>query len=407
MRIVSVIGAGYGDEGKGLTVDALTRTHRAAGEVTVVRVNGGAQAGHTVQTADGRRHVFHQFGAGSLAEAQTHWAKPFVASPTFFGAERDVLTGLGARVNAVTADPDVRVATPWDVLINQAVEESRGGARHGSCGMGFGEAVERAERGWDLRLRDLGARHLADDLHHIRTVWFPKRMRALGLDPDPFASLALNDQLMEDFLRDCRTLRLGVSLVADAALGEDRFGQIITEGAQGLGLDMDVGSFPHVTRSHTGLRNVVALARDCGAEAVEAVYATRAYATRHGAGPFPGEGDVSPWADPVDPTNAPNAWQGSLRVGALDLDGMRDRMDRDAAAADLTGIAVSRTVMVSCLDQVRDAPRALRGGDDVRLSDPAAEIAEALGGVLAFTSRGPTAEAVRDEVCADGGISPA
>ena len=68
MRIRSVIGAGYGDEGKGLAVDALAHEALSSGEATVVRVNGGAQAGHTVQTPDGRRHVFHQFGAGSLAD---------------------------------------------------------------------------------------------------------------------------------------------------------------------------------------------------------------------------------------------------------------------------------------------------------------------------------------------------
>ena len=57
----AVIGAGYGDEGKGLVVDALA--HAAGPGTIVVRTNGGAQAGHSVQTPDGRRHVFHHVGS--------------------------------------------------------------------------------------------------------------------------------------------------------------------------------------------------------------------------------------------------------------------------------------------------------------------------------------------------------
>jgi len=98
----AVIGAGYGDEGKGLMVDALA--HALGPDTIVARTNGGAQAGHSVQTPDGRRHVFHHVAAGALAGAATHLARRFVHHPMLLSAEVEALERLGAST-AITADP--------------------------------------------------------------------------------------------------------------------------------------------------------------------------------------------------------------------------------------------------------------------------------------------------------------
>lgn len=392
MKIYSVIGSGYGDEGKGLAVDALTQELSAQGDVTVVRVNGGAQAGHTVQTPSGDRHVFHQFGAGSLIGAATHWSADFVASPMFLGSERDDLSGIGGRGEAVSADPDVVISTPWDVMINQAVEQSRGSSRHGSCGMGFGETIERTEQGWGLRMRDLHGSNTLSILKLIRKDWFPARMAALGLALGDMGEMAQSDALMAAFLRDLEAMLDQVRMVSDAEIGA-RGGVLITEGAQGIGLDMSVGAFPHVTRSHTGLRNVVRFARRAGVREIDALYMTRAYATRHGAGPMPGERDISAWAAVNDPTNAPNAWQGTLRCGALDLDLIRSRMDADAETCDPQDIQINRMIGISCLDQITDTPAFITGGEVVS-EDPVRVIFGALGGEVRLTSQGPDREHV-------------
>src|SRR5471032_1189579 len=97
---LAVIGAGYGDEGKGLLVDALA----AAGETAIVcRSNGGAQAGHTVTLADGRRHVFHHLGSGALAGAATHLSRFFVHHPMLLQEERRAVATLVGSVE-VSAD---------------------------------------------------------------------------------------------------------------------------------------------------------------------------------------------------------------------------------------------------------------------------------------------------------------
>jgi adenylosuccinate synthase len=118
-----------------------------------------------------------------------------------------------------------------------------------------------------------------------------------------------------------------------------------------LELDQDRGVFPFVTRSNTGLKNVLALCAETGAEAVEAIYATRCYRTRHGAGPLAGELPGKPFAGIEDATNAPNAWQGTLRFGWLDLDALVASVRADLAGSAATGVGVTPSFAVNCLDQ--------------------------------------------------------
>ena len=80
MRARAVIGSNFGDEGKGLVVDYLCKT---GGEV-VVRFNGGAQAGHTVVTPEGLRHVFRHFGSGTLYGVPTFLSQFFIVNPIIF-----------------------------------------------------------------------------------------------------------------------------------------------------------------------------------------------------------------------------------------------------------------------------------------------------------------------------------
>jgi adenylosuccinate synthase len=166
---------------------------------------------------------------------------------------------------------------------------------------------------------------------------------------------------------------------------------VIFEGAQGLLLDQDRGFFPHVTRSNTGLRNVVALAEEAGIGALDVTYATRAYMTRHGAGPLPGELPDQPYAGIRDETNRLHRWQGSLRFAVLDLDLLAGAVRADLADAP-AGLRVSHRLTVSCLDQVgMEAARwveggAQRWGSAEALAVRAAEAVEATG---LLTGSGP------------------
>ncbi len=136
-----VIGAQFGDEGKGRVTD-----HYAAevgGDGIVIRFNGGAQAGHTVVTPDGLRHVFSHVGSGAFAGAATFLSRFFVSNPILFLKEMAILAAKGVELR-IYVDPHGPVTTPYDMMINQIVERERGGNRHGSCGVGFGETIERS-----------------------------------------------------------------------------------------------------------------------------------------------------------------------------------------------------------------------------------------------------------------------
>lgn len=388
-RAYGVVGAGYGDEGKGLTTDFLAASLPGA---IVVRTNGGAQAGHTVVMNDGRRHVFHHLGAGALAGRPTHLSRFFVSNPMLFADEAETLSRKGANVS-VTADPRGAVTTPWDVMVNQIVERTRGGGRHGSCGLGFGETVGRMEGGEHaLAITDLhgDASMLRQKLEAIRSRWIVGRLAELGVSSISEEDLALinNEAILNRFVEDCLGYAASVRVKDDACLGS---GDVVFEGAQGLMLDQDLGAFPHVTRSHTGALNMAAVAREAGFSTIDVTYVTRAYVTRHGAGPLAHEVERLDFADVLDPTNHPNPWQGTIRYAPLDLDVLRNAIESDVARVAGTGIGLRTSLAVTCLDQVHRQARIFEGGvaRDVSAATLPEVVASSVGIPLALEAHGP------------------
>lgn len=356
MRAYAVIGASYGDEGKGRTADWLAAPHGP--DALVVRSNGGAQAAHTVQREDGVRHVFHHIGSASFRGSRTHLSRFMVSHPILFAEELAALRQLGAAPK-VSADPRGLVTTPWDMMVNQAVEIARGGTRHGSCGLGFGETVGRFEEaGSALRVGDLLDDGLAAKLISIRNDWLPLRLAELGLQrgegPLEFAQ---SDQLLDHFMQQCSDFTRAVDLRADADIGSESV--VIFEAAQGLLLDRDGADFPFLTRSKTGIANIRAIAQEAQIETIEPVYVTRCYLTRHGRGPMEDERNISAWFDVDDPTNRPNPWQESLRFGLLDPAKLAARVKGDL----LSGQGNNHTaIALTCCDQAIGSFAWIEGG---------------------------------------------
>jgi adenylosuccinate synthase len=349
-----VIGANFGDEGKGVLTDYFAA--QAPTAALIVRFNGGAQAGHTVVTPDGQRHVFGHVGAGSFCGAATFLSSYFVCNPLLFLREHEALGRLGLRPT-VWVDPRAPLTTPYDMLVNQLIEDARGVARHGSCGVGFGETWERSlSSDFVLTVADLADRsRLLGRLAAIRGRYVPERLARLGLHDlgDTCRDLIQSDGLIDTFVAAASRFLEAIEIRDGAAIaGHD----LIFEGAQGLLLDQDRGSFPHVTRSNTGLHNVLRLAADLGIDFLDVTYVTRAYLTRHGAGPMPNETSAPPYDGIVDPTNIPHPYQGSLRFGLLDLDLLARSVTTDAGDAVAAGIAHGVTLAVTCLDQLAGQP---------------------------------------------------
>lgn len=349
-----VIGAQFGDEGKGRVTDHYAAEVGRNG--IVIRFNGGAQAGHTVVTPDGLRHVFSHVGSGALAGVATFLSRFFVSNPILFLKEMAILATKGVEPT-IYVDPQSPVTTPYDMMINQIVERERGGDRHGSCGVGFGETIERnLTPARALTVADLADRSgLTAKLNLIRRDYAPARLARLGFAAAfaRNADLFLSDAILERFVEDAGRFLQAIT-VADARAAT-RGRHLLFEGAQGLLLDQDRGFFPHVTRSNTGLRNVLALAEELDLKQLEVTYATRAYLTRHGAGPLPRELPEKPYPGVTDATNVPNAYQGALRFGWLDLDVLRHAIAEDLAdAGRLPGLSIKARLAITCLDQIGD-----------------------------------------------------
>lgn len=342
-KVKVVIGANYGDEGKGNTVNHITDNGCA-----VVRFNGGAQAGHTVEH-DGVRHVFHSLGSATMKGVPTILGPKFAVDPISFFREVDDLRkkmGNNFKKLDIYADPNCSIVTPFDIILNQAIERKRNNKRHGSCGMGFGETVRRnCHREFSFKLRDVTTRSVGELYHYVEVAYFENRVNELDLDVSGFNDLGFRKL----FFSELADFMKYVNIVEFSEV-KNKF-DLVFEGAQGLCLDQDSPDFPHVTYSNTGLDNVLALL-DPSEHELEVHYITRPYLTRHGAGYLPNEYDEQ--LNIADDTNKPNEYQGSLRFAPLNFCRMRQDIKNDLDKAEKAGFNCSFKLMISCCDQIRD-----------------------------------------------------
>lgn len=381
-----MIGSNYGDCGKGLITDYLCRRYLPS---LNVRFNGGAQAGHTVVDTERkgapRRHVFRHFGAGAFAGATTFWSRFAIVNPMEFMVEHAKMVALGEAWPLVL-DPMAPVTTPFDMLVNHAAEADRGGARHGSCGMGIGETVERTERYDGLYAKDLyNTARVRSFLLSVEQEWVPLRASELGLRRTP----RLSQSFIDHYLRDCDAMTRYVGEPRAFADVAHAFQDVVFEGAQGLALDACADGFPHVTRSRTGMTNVRLLAGEADLS-VQPVYVTRWYLTRHGAGPLPEEMPTPDYV--VDRTNVPNEHQGVMRVAPMVLDVWAARVNADRNVGDRPPI-----VAITCLDQMPSG-----SGSREQLYDVTCEaFGAAVEATSVLASTGPSSDDVNHMVFED------
>lgn len=356
VKASAVIGANFGDEGKGLATDYLAAQAVASGKRTaVIRFNGGSQAAHTVVPPNEGPHVFQHFGAGTFAGADTILSRNFIVNPITLIKEREALAKR-KYYPILYIDRTAPVTTPYDMIINQRVEEMRGSKKHGSCGMGINETLRRNEQEeFSLRVFDIYWKTedvLKKRLKDIRSKWLPRRLTQLGFYASDFADIMrfCEKEVFEDeFIYCVRQMQQRDSLTMFDVSHVHRFGAVIFEGAQGLLLDQGHEFFPHVTPSNTGLKNVLEICRAAGIQSVDVRYVTRTYMTRHGAGPFPTE---RPDLKFEDETNQPNSFQGGLRFGLLDFDTMYQSISEDIARAKDSNVEVNPGLFVTCVDQI-------------------------------------------------------
>jgi adenylosuccinate synthase len=307
-------------------------------------------------TADGKDHIFSQFGSGTLAGAGTYLSEFMSIDPLSMLNEAAHLEELGIvkPFDLLTIHNDVTVITPQHVALNRLRELARGSGRFGTTGMGVTTAVmDRREYGTD---RVLTGKDLSDPVAVRERLAFIKTQHEqevchligrFGLSKDQMYLVDLFDGNVgeKEFLNACFLVNMQTEFIDNqiehSLLSQD--GTVIFEGAQGALLDQYCGYNPFTTRSNTGLENAeLILERMNYSGEITSIGVTRAFATRHGPGPFPTY-DEQLSKDLPDSHNVTGQWQGKFRVGWLDLVGMRHALDT---------VAPVDQVVVTCMDRI-------------------------------------------------------
>lgn len=398
-KAVAVIGANYGDEGKGVTVHHLAKTLKPT---LVVRFNGGPQAGHTVHNhtnkGTSQKYIFSTYGSGTFQKIPTYLTSRTLFNPREAKIEYEELTKLlGHNIPKLKVNGNSPIITPWDIALNQFKEKGRGPNNYGSCGKGIGEAVRRilSKEGPKLYAKDI-ANPSSSFLFGVEIrKWFASRVKEES-EKGNFTYLTEEQKnTLYSVLQYPTALMLDlyqyVTIISKIILVEGKPYKdediLLYEGAQGLLLDEDDPDHqPHVTWSKTGLQNVV---EDCKANSVELTdvyYVTRPYLTRHGNGPVKAGiemkgGDIY-WGRDV--TNKENEYQGKFRYAHLDWEKLQLRIKKDIEAQ---GFLTTPKVhlVVTCGDQVENLDEEkyrLIIGQDIDELIPSAEFETAITKIL-------------------------
>ncbi|OJT23683.1 adenylosuccinate synthase [Archangium sp. Cb G35] len=287
MPNVVVIGAQWGDEGKGKVVDLLTEHAQV-----VVRFQGGNNAGHTL-VVGGQKTVLHLIPSGILHAGKTCViGNGVVLDPAVLVKEIDALKERGFLKDDAhfLISDNAHVIFPWHKLLDSYREKARGVSAIGTTGRGIGPAYEDKVARRGIRVRDLlNAERLRKRIDE-RLPGVRDELRELCRAANETAPELDVQKFQDEFAALGNRLRPHVTDVSLYLSGQvQRGARILFEGAQGTLLDVDHGTYPFVTSSNCVAGNA-AVGSGLGPTTIDKVMGiSKAYTTRVGSGPFPTE----------------------------------------------------------------------------------------------------------------------
>lgn len=409
----AIIGAGYGDEGKGRMVEYFANQFNEAEQIKAtqhycktgntdydsehilnIRSNGGAQAAHAVcklavhNRESGKtmyiENVFRQMGSGTLSGAVTYLSKFFTVNLDMLKNELEYLNdiynqGYIKMQPLVYVDRDAYITLPIDIVINRKLEELRGSNKHGSCGLGIWESQLRQKAGLGVKIGEMyklnkngsnGAKDIVNELLKIQKKYLDIRINELH-ENEEFKQLKKESfdfeigiyiatyKLVETMFLLLKYNSFEILSFDTKKLVND-IGLIIFENAQGLELSLNTReNFPNISTSDTGVSNILQLIKDFKTVhdvdiIPEFVFLTRSYKTRHGAGELPYEEfgeQIREDFHLFDRTNATNKYQGNFRYAPLDLNRLNELIDRETKKlSDDLGI-YKKSIAIGHLDE--------------------------------------------------------
>ena len=341
MPATVVVGAQWGDEGKGKVVDLL-----AERSDVVARYQGGNNAGHTIVAGD-EVYKLHLIPSGILfPETTCVIGNGVVVDPGVLVAEIEALERRGVDVSRLRLSGNAHLIMPYHVTLDTASERRLGKFSIGTTGRGIGpcyidKAARVGIRAQDLLDHSILVRKLEIALEAKNDLL--ERMYGLPrLDPAAVAEeLIPHAERLSPFIAD-------TALLIDQALREDK--RVLFEGAQGTMLDLDHGTYPFVTSSNP-IAGAACTGTGVGPTRIDRVLGVaKAYATRVGEGPFPTELDDEDGRAMTERGNEFGTTTGrQRRCGWIDLVALRYAV----RLSGITQLALTKLDVLSGFERVR------------------------------------------------------
>jgi adenylosuccinate synthase len=280
MPAIVIVGAQWGDEGKGKVTDAL-----GDNVDYVVRYQGGNNAGHTVVIGD-ERYELHLLPAGVLSRSATPViGNGVVIDPAVLLTEIDGLEARGVSCDRLLISANAHLIMPYHIALDKVTERYLGNARIGTTGRGIGPTYSDKAARTGIRVQDLfdpgiltqKLELVLREKNQVLTKVYNRR----GIDPEAAAKEYLTQfERLERYVAD-------TGLVLNKALDEGKV--VLLEGAQATQLDVDHGTYPFVTSSSPTAGGACAGSGLGPTRITKVIGIVKAYTTRVGAGPFPTE----------------------------------------------------------------------------------------------------------------------
>ena len=279
MKVTTIIGAQWGDEGKGKVTDYLAEKSRL-----VARSQGGNNAGHTI-VVDGKKHKLHLLPSGILRkDVVSIIGNGVVVNPEVLLKELD---NLDSERGQLLISDRAHVIMPYHKLLDGGEESSKGKSMIGTTGNGIGPCYSDKASRIGIRMGDL----LDDEILMERLEKaFPRNLALLDY-------YGIKSDLTIDSLLDlCRKWRNELSqFITDTSLLINKYidnkDNVLLEGAQGVHIDIEYGTYPFVTSSSPTTAGAALGSGIAPSKITDVVGVTKAYLTRVGSGPFPTELD--------------------------------------------------------------------------------------------------------------------
>ena len=338
---IVIVGAQWGDEGKGKITDLLAEQVDA-----VVRFQGGNNAGHTI-VRDGEEWKLHLIPSGVLYPGKRCViGNGVVIDPKVLIGELDALRARRVDVSGLRVSANAHLIMPYHLLLDSAGEARLGSLQIGTTRRGIGPCYADKAARLGIRVQDLLDEKILKK--KILAAMEPKRLSLRPFEKDPALDLRT---MTEDYLTFGHRLEQHIADTAKLMwdmLDENK--TIIFEGAQGAMLDIDHGTYPFVTSSNP-LSGAACVGTGVGPKSIDEIWGiAKAYTTRVGAGPFPselhdgmGEKIRERGGEFGTTTGRPR------RTGWLDLVALRNA----ARLNTLTALVVTKLDVLSGLDRIR------------------------------------------------------